>query len=240
VDNRIAQARGTDMAEKQLDERGDSGDLDVLNDAAPTSEEAERESAAERSDQKEAAVGKEGDGDGGNREDGGKDGGEGDKEDPGDPEPEDDPPLQSVDLPDLTFGEPQSEEPQLSSNDLPEVTYGTATDQPNLVSSQEGEFEVDLTFSQHSSSDAGGAVIFEGGDAAVRLDDASTDADDTEVGPQPDYPEPEDDEDQTGFGPGSGGHHTYEITASPFAHHDFTLVYQDDDDDEDDDDGMGG
>jgi hypothetical protein len=167
-------------------------------------------------------------------EEGGEDGGDGSE----DPEPESDPPLESVDLPDLTFDGPDPE-PPLASNDLPDVTYGSTSEEPDLVEvdlpeinfgSPENEEEDEIVESVEASSGSD-VVIFEDDDAAVILDDASSGADDAEVGPAPDYPEPEDDEGQTGFGAGSV---TYEIASVPwFAHHDFTLVYADPDDQDD-------
>jgi hypothetical protein len=202
-------------------------DLDLQDDEVQASEPDPKLNLDEKDgDEKGEAGGKDG-----------EDGGDGSE----DPEPENDPPLESVDLPDLTFDGPDPE-PPLASNDLPDVTYGSTSEESDLVEadlpeitfgSPENEEEDEIVESVEAPSGSE-AVIFEDDDAAVILDDSSSGADEAEAGPAPDYPEPEDDENQTGFGAGAD---TYEIAAVPwFAHHDFTLVYADPDDEDDGDD----
>lgn len=115
---------------------------------------------------------------------------------------EDEPPLESVDLPDLTFTPPPAE-PPLASNEAPEVTYGSTDEAPELESVELPEltFNVPQEQMQDGASEVvfeeegDDAVVYQDDDEAVVLEDSSPQDDETEVEPLPDYPDDEDDED---------------------------------------------
>lgn len=154
----------------------------------------------------------------------------------------DDPPLESVDLPELTFDDP-AEGPELSSVDLPEVTYGSAGDQPDL---QEADLP-ELTFGssdviesvEEQTSDL--AVVFEDDDQAVVLDDSASEPVVTDVSPAPDYPGSNDsDTADDGQDDNPWLSYSYEIAVNPaIAALDLTLVYASDNDEDEDDMGGG-